>query len=84
MVEPVNLARAWSLNTRAWEKRTKLDKAVQHDRVNPHARGIRVYHVVVKRKLNRCTCFEEEERNVLSRGPNRKNPSPSPTVSRGP
>ncbi|PPS04403.1 hypothetical protein GOBAR_AA16260 [Gossypium barbadense] len=39
------------------------------------------YHVIVKRKENRRTYFEEEEGSVLFHGPNRENPSPSPTVS---
>ncbi|PPR93788.1 hypothetical protein GOBAR_AA26887 [Gossypium barbadense] len=39
------------------------------------------YHVIVKRKENRRACFEEEEGNVHFYGPNRRNPSPSPTVS---
>ncbi|PPS10149.1 hypothetical protein GOBAR_AA10494 [Gossypium barbadense] len=39
------------------------------------------YHVIVKRKENRPTYFEEEEGSVLFRGPNRENPSPSPTIS---
>ncbi|PPS15819.1 hypothetical protein GOBAR_AA04760 [Gossypium barbadense] len=39
------------------------------------------YHVIIKRKQNRRTCFEEEKGSVLFRRPNRENSSPSPTVS---
>ncbi|PPR82737.1 hypothetical protein GOBAR_AA37979 [Gossypium barbadense] len=41
MVEPVNLTRAWTLHTRAWEKRTKLNTVIRHDRVHPHVQGTR-------------------------------------------
>ncbi|PPS17180.1 hypothetical protein GOBAR_AA03393 [Gossypium barbadense] len=33
--------KVWGYNTRAWEKRTKLDTVVRHSRVNQHARGTR-------------------------------------------
>ncbi|PPS03405.1 hypothetical protein GOBAR_AA17255 [Gossypium barbadense] len=42
------------------------------------------FNVIFKRKENRRTNFEEEERSVIFRGSNRKNLSPSPTVSMRP
>ncbi|PPR93033.1 hypothetical protein GOBAR_AA27636 [Gossypium barbadense] len=46
-----------------------------------HALSRHMYHVIVKRKENCRTCFEEEEGSVLFRGPNCENSSPSPIVS---
>ncbi|PPR80442.1 hypothetical protein GOBAR_AA40273 [Gossypium barbadense] len=40
-----------------------------------------VYCVIIKRKENHYTCFEEGEGSVLFRGPNRENLPPSPIVS---
>ncbi|PPS19372.1 hypothetical protein GOBAR_AA01171 [Gossypium barbadense] len=47
---------------------------------HPKFDTFKAFDVVFTRKENCLTCFKEEEGNVLFRGSNRKNWSPSPTV----
>ncbi|PPR85366.1 hypothetical protein GOBAR_AA35325 [Gossypium barbadense] len=58
---------AWTLHTRAWEKRTKLDTVVRHGHVHPHAQDKRAWDEFQNAQIGKTV--KEYDRDVVLRSP---------------